>query len=90
MRQRIASYAEDFETVSKNLRSWNPTFNYTSSVLNTIVYTSRTSAQTITKTFNYTSGILTSIVLSGDVPSNITLTKTFTYTNNVLVSISYS
>jgi len=81
-------YPEEFETVSKNLKAWNASFNYTDGALTSIVYTS--GANTITKTFNYTSGALTSIVLSGDTPSGIALTKTLGYTSGVLTSISYS
>jgi hypothetical protein len=82
------SWQEEFETVSKNLKSWNAAFNYTTGLLTSIVYTS--GAQTITKTFNRTAGALTSIVLSGDTPSGIDLTKTLNYTTSVLTSISYS
>ena len=34
------SYPEAFETVSKNLKSWNASFNYTLGSLTSIVYTS--------------------------------------------------
>jgi hypothetical protein len=82
------SASETFETVSKNLKSWSASFNYTSGALTSIVYTD--GADTITKTFNYTLGVLTSIVLSGDTPSGVELTKTLNYTTGVLTSISYS
>jgi hypothetical protein len=82
------SYEQTFETVSKNLKSWNASLNYTAGALTSIVYTS--GADTITKTFNYTLGVLTSIVLSGDTPSGVELTKTLNYTTGVLTSISYS
>jgi hypothetical protein len=74
-----------FETVSKNLPSSGATFNYTSGVLTSIVYSSG-----ITKTLNYTSGALTSIVLSGSTPSGISLTKTLAYTSGTLSTITYS
>lgn len=82
------SYQESYETVSKNLKSWNASFNYSSGNLVSIVYTS--GADTITKTFNYTGSNLTSIVLSGDTPSGINLTKNFNYTGSDLTSITYS
>ena len=78
----------EFESVSKNLKSWDSTLNYTLGSLTSIVYTDGT--DTITKTFNYTGPKLTSIVLSGDTPSGIELTKTLNYTTGVLTSISYS
>jgi hypothetical protein len=81
--------AETFETVSKNLKAYDYTLNYTSGALTSIVYALGGSL-TITKTFNYTSGTLTSIVLSGSTPSGIDLTKTFTYTSGSLTSIGYS
>jgi hypothetical protein len=83
-----ASYQEQFETVSKNLRSWNATLNYTGSDLTSIVYTDGTDI--ITKTFNYSGGLLVSLVLSGDTPSGIDLTKTLGYTGSTLTSITYS
>jgi hypothetical protein len=83
-----ASFQEEFETVSKNLKSWDATFAYSSGVLNTITYTD--GVDTIVKTFNYTGSQLTSIVLSGDTPSGIDLTKTFGYTGSSLTSVSYS
>jgi hypothetical protein len=82
------SATESFETVSKNLKSWGGTLNYTGGVLTSIVYTD--GIDTITKTFNYTSGVLTSIVLSGDTPIGIDLTKTLGYTSGDLTSITYS
>jgi hypothetical protein len=83
-----SSFQEHFETVSKNLKSWNATLNYTSGALTSIVYTDGT--DTITKTLNYTGGVLTSIVLSGDTPGGISLTKTFTYTGDNLTGVAYS
>lgn len=82
------SATESFETVSKNLKSWGGTLNYTGGVLTSIVYTD--GVDTITKTFNYTSGVLTSVVLSGDTPAGIDLTKTLGYTSGDLTSITYS
>jgi hypothetical protein len=82
------SAAETFETVSKNLKSWDGTFNYIGGALSSIVYTD--GVDTITKTFNYTSETLTSIVLSGDTPAGIDLTKTLGYTSEDLTSITYT
>jgi len=82
------SYQETFESVSKNIKSWNYSLNYTLGALTSIVYTDNIS--TITKTLNYTLGKLTSIVLSGDTPSGITLTKTLNYTGSNLSGIVYS
>jgi len=77
-----------FESVSKNIKSWDYTFNYTTGVLTSIVYTDGVS--TITKTFNYTTGLITSIVLSGDTPAGIQLTKTLNYTGANLSGVAYS
>lgn len=77
-----------FETISKNLKSYPYTLNYTSGKLTSIVYT--LPSGTITKTLNYTSEKLTSIVLSGDTPSGIDLTKTLAYTGDTLTGITYS
>jgi hypothetical protein len=82
------SYQETFESVSKNIKSWNYILNYTAGVLTSIVYTS--DASTITKTLNYTAGVLTSIVLSGDTPSGIELTKSLNYTSGTLSGVGYS
>ena len=82
------SAAETFETVSKNIKSWDNTLNYTNSVLSSIVYTD--GVDTIIKTLNYTNSVLISIVLSGDTPSGIDLTKTLGYTSGDLTSITYS
>lgn len=86
--QVIATTAQYFETVSKNLNSWDATLSYSSGDLTSIVYTDGVSS--VTKTFNYTSGSLTSIVLSGDTPAGIDLTKTFTYTGDDLTGVGYS
>jgi len=80
--------SEQYETVSKNLKSYPYALNYTGSDLTSIVYT--LPSGTITKTLNYTSGVLTSIVLSGDTPSGIDLTKTLSYTGTDLTGVAYS
>ena len=79
---------EEFETVSKNLQSWDYSLNYSGGVLTSIVYTN--GVDTITKTLNYTGPTLTSIVLSGDTPLGIDLTKTLSYTGSDLTGVSYS
>lgn len=82
------SYQEQFETVSKNLKSWNYSLSYSFNVLSSIVYTS--GSESVTKTFNYIGGNLASVVLTGDTPSGIFLTKTFIYSGENLTSIAYS
>jgi hypothetical protein len=77
-----------FETVSKNLLSWDFTISRTSGDIVSIIYTDGVS--TIVKTFNYTTGDLTSIVLSGDTPAGIDLIKTLGYTAGNLTSVTYS
>ena len=80
-----------YEKVSKNLRSYPASFNYTSGVLTSVVY--QTGVMTsITKTLNYTTGVLTSIVLSGNIPSELggITTKTITYSAGNLSAVSYS
>jgi hypothetical protein len=77
-----------FETISKNLKSFNYTFNYTGELLSSITYD--TLDGDIIKTFNYTDDKLTSIVLSGEIPLGIYSTKTFTYSGEELINITYS
>jgi hypothetical protein len=88
-KDRFALTGVTFETVSKNLRQYDYTLNYTSGVLTSIVY-NIPSVGTITKSLNYTSGALTSVVLSGSTPSLISMTKTLTFTSGVLTSVTYS
>lgn len=80
--------ADTFESISKNLKAFPASFNYTGENLISIVYI--TDSGTITKSFNYTGENLTSIVLSGNTPSGINLTKSFTYTGENLTSITYN
>jgi hypothetical protein len=82
------SWQEYFETVSKNLKSWDASFNYSGGNLTSIVYTD--GVDTITKTFNYIGDSLTSIVLGGDTSGGIELTKTLGYTSGNLTSVTYS
>lgn len=77
-----------FETVSKNLKAYPASMNYSDGLLTSIVYT--VPDGTIIKTFGYTGGQLTSIVLSGDTPSGIDLTKTLTYTGGALTGVNYT
>lgn len=77
-----------FESVSKNISSWDATYAYALGVLDTITYTD--GAETIVKTFGYTLGVLTSITLSGDTPGGIDLVKTLTYTGADLTSVDYT
>lgn len=81
--------AEEFETVSKNLKSYPYTFTYGVDGLASITYDIG-GGDSIVKTLNYTLGILTSIVLSGDTPAGISLTKTLNYTGDDLTSVVYS
>jgi len=82
------SVAETFNTVSKNLNSWNEIWSLTNGYINSKIYTNGTN--TITKTINWNNGLITSIVLSGDTPTGIDLIKTFDYTNTNSVEITYS
>jgi hypothetical protein len=83
------SVAPTFETVSKNLDSYQSVLNYTGDNLASIVYDIG-GGDFITKTFTYTGDNLTSIVLSGDIPLGIDTTKTLLYTGDNLTDISYS
>jgi hypothetical protein len=75
--------------VSKNLKQYPGTLNYSGGLLANIVYTTP-GPDTITKTLNYTGGVLTSIVLSGNTPAGINLTKTLTYTSGSLTGFTYT
>jgi hypothetical protein len=83
-----ASLDEEFESVSKNLKSYPYALNYTGTKLTSIVYTLPSGS--ITKSFNYTGSQLTSIVLSGSTPTGIDLTKTLTYSGSTLTGVSYA
>lgn len=84
-----SDFEDTFETVSKNLRQYPNTLNYTGNRLTSIIY-DLGSSQTITKTLNYTGNKLISVVLSGDTPAGIDLTKTLTYTGDKLTSVAYT
>ncbi len=84
-----ASLPEYYETVSKNLKSFPYTLNYSGGNLSTVVY-DLGGGDSITKTFSYSGSNLTSVVLSGDTPAGIDLTKTLSYTGSDLTSVSYS
>jgi hypothetical protein len=87
--EKLKNIKETFETVSKNLKSYPYTLNYTNGNLTSIVYDLGDNSL-IVKTLNYTNGVLTSIVLSGDTPNNIELTKNLNYNNGEISSIVYS
>ena len=80
--------AVTYETVSKNLKSWDATFAYSLGVLDTITYTD--GVDSIVKTFGYTLGVLTTITLSGDTPGGIDLVKTLTYSGADLATVGYA
>lgn len=82
------SYKESFESISKNIRTWDFIVEYNLGLLTKIKYTK--GSLIIDKSFNYTSGKITSIVLSGDTPSGIQLTKAIGYTSGKVSSISYT
>lgn len=84
----VEKLQDSFETISKNLKTWDYELQYTAGVLTKIIYTN--GVDSIEKTLNYTSGVLTSIVLSGDTPVGISLTKTLTYSAGQLTQVSYS
>jgi hypothetical protein len=83
------SLGEEFETVSKNLKSYPYAITYGVDGIDTITY-DLGGGLSVVKTFNYTLTVLTSIVLSGDTPAGIELTKTFNYTGVDLTSVVYS
>jgi hypothetical protein len=83
------SWQEEFETVSKNLKSYPAVLSYISGSLTTIVY-DLGGGQSITKTFGYSLGKLVTITLSGDTPSGIDLIKTFSYTGDDLTGVTYT
>lgn len=80
---------EEFETVSKNLKSYPYDITYGVDGIDTITYY-LAGGLSVVKTFNYVATVLTTIVLSGDTPSGIDLTKTLIYTGADLTSVTYS
>jgi hypothetical protein len=80
--------SNEFESISKNLKSYPYVITYIGSDIDYITYITDTG--TIIKTFNYTLSVLTSLVLSGDTPSGIELTKTLHYSGSDLTSVTYS
>lgn len=79
---------ETFESVSKNVRTWDYTIQRTGSDITSITYSK--GVETVVKTFGYTGADLTSLTLSGDTPFGILLVKTLTYTNDELTGVSYT
>lgn len=70
-----------FETISKNLKAYPYTINYTGEDISSIVYT--TLSGDITKSFGYSLWKLQSISITW-------ITKTFIYTGNNITSVTYS
>jgi hypothetical protein len=73
------SYAQSFETVSKNLKEYSYELTYVDDILSYITYY-QGGGQTIVKTFYYTeTGELAMIELSGNLPYGISMVKVFEY-----------
>jgi hypothetical protein len=84
-----ADPAQTYETVNKNLKSYDASYTYSGEILQSILYTI-SPVSSITKTFNYSNNVISSIVLSGSTPQGIDLTKTLNYSNGFISSIVYS
>lgn len=84
----ILTISDNFETVSKNLKSYPYVLNYTGTKLTSIVY--NIGVGIITKTFNYIGTQLMSITLSGNTPDAIDLNKTLVYVGTTLSQVTYS
>ncbi len=85
----VGTAAESWESIAKNLLSYNATITYSSGRVSTIAYADP--GGTVTKTINYTGAKITSIALSGaGLPSGIPLTKTLAYTGEDVTSVTYS
>ena len=83
------SWQEEFETVSKNLKSYSASFSYAGDQLTSITYAAP--GGDIVKTFGYNGlGELVTITLSGNTPLGIDLVKTLSYTAGVLTGVSYA
>lgn len=82
------SVEESYESVSKNIKAWNSTFNWVDGSLSSISYSDGIS--TILKSFSYSSGLLTQITLSGDTPLSASLTKSINYVSGKPATITYS
>jgi hypothetical protein len=77
-----------FETINENLKSYDKTFSYTGSRLDSVTYSF--GGKTIVKTLTYSGLKLLSVVLSGDTPSRIDLTKTLSYSGLNLTGVVYT
>ena len=82
------SAEETFESVLRNLKSYQADYTYSNGKITFVLYTIGT--ESITETVNYSGDTITSIVLSGDTPSGISLTKSFNYTGTNISSFTYS
>lgn len=83
-----SSSVETFESVLRNLKSYQADYTYSNGKITSVLYT--IGAESITETVNYSGDTITSIVLSGDTPSGISLTKSFNYTGTNISSFTYS
>jgi hypothetical protein len=78
-----------FETINKNLLSYNVTATTESATLITQTYNGPNGD--IIKSISFdSSGLPTTIVLSGDTPAGINLTKTFDFSSQEIPLITYS
>jgi hypothetical protein len=85
----LGGIGDTFETVSRNLESYDYDITYSGGAVDTITYDLGGGLQVV-KTLGYTSGDVTSITLSGDTPGGISLTKTITYTSGDVTGIAYT
>jgi hypothetical protein len=84
-----AIFKETYNTVNKNLKSYNDVIVYGVDGPSTQTFTID-GTHSIIKTFNYTLGVLTSIVLSGSTPAGIDLTRTLNYNSGNYIGSDYS
>ena len=78
------SFEDTFESVSKNLKSWN----VVSSTPDSLTYSDGVSS--ITKTITKPDAVTVILTLTGDTPSGIDLVKTITLNGSDLPTWSYS
>lgn len=82
--QLFLSLGETFESVSKNIKSWN----VVSSTTNSLTYSD--GIDSITKTITKPDAVTVILTLSGDTPAGIDLVKTITLNTNDLPTWVYS